>query len=1437
MVLFNAFVSAIMLGMSYASISVRNTYTPTSSSHDLLQFNITDLFTVSDIDSVTCTTSDPAATFFNQDSVINFRNLSQYHYGDQPEIVEYVSDQSFYAVYDNSNIVIQTVNLDHQSFAAPIQADFGLPGSDAVCTDLVINEAINRVYIACMSDLSSTKHDNIYIVEVDSKTGQRLNVITVHQNFPVLHRLQIRLVTGWPDSQHASPNLFVIVYDQGVSTGVTSGNKWFLVLDNADKGNLVSVGFANLATSDFSLKYLHDIYGFDHQLLISGQAANGTLGMAYCGFQTSSQGTINVNCSQYVNYAVYKSSYGYVGLMNTGQYVEVSLNASDPKGTFVYVCDIISSFYSSNFIDVSSCKNIKTFVIPQDVAVANIEGNVHQLVIKYCHFDSTYAGYSVHNFDLNDEFSHIDDSQAPHVVPLGKSLIKVDRDYMNITRQIEPYIYINVEKLKDDVQNSVSVVCTDGSGAKATNILKIRKLSDMRQGVEGQAASIPLLAAYVGHGFSFQLDPHEMLGNDLLITVDFDSSIKNYTDSVVYDSERANVNFRFNKGIDSFKVLHFAGRYALAKDSRNMILVFNCSMSGLATIDCVESAATNTGGSNLQLQEDIVEIFGYLATWGVDPVANVTILYIFDGDHTIYTHLVRGVATDTVITEIEDKVYFALAYQSEGLIRNFYIVDERPDFLREADIIDGRLASRPDFCPQNVSYDPNDGSVIEIFNYCPGKDQSILRYKYPPRVFNGKLMFPLVTRIPINFAYSKLDVCPMGNEFVVFSTLGGRQTLQSLNTFQDRNNFQFGTDDFNLGDLMSFNCVPKAKMFSTTSRDSNNNIILAVWWGNNQYQANHRLYKTVRSGLNDYKSIKSYEVMGQVIHVMSNGDGTYDFALTWSLGPVIGIKFFDGINATSVRMTLKYLNSMVGVRQISKEIGVIYPRNNVTIKQLGKLTGPVPEYIPVEDYININGTVTHAYITGSSDVRLIPRVSRVSVYKPAVRDYDTFSRIESNGDVVVGVHTSKQNSSLFTIFHNVDEFKGTYVPVHGVRSYGFAKLITCNQSILLAYSTAEVVNNSLQFVVLNGSTRVAIGHTNDGLIVDFSKVQVIPMAGAGNSWLVIGNNVDTGDLTIFRVDYIAGGQIKSKIFSKIPNVYWFSAVAPADLTDMYILVINLPWKQDFNGLVFDRRQSSTSVKARPWNLPKPDPVKLAKALGRDPEGLTFPNLFKIQSIECRVENGTCFYCLLNYEAPLIYEYVIDGSDPSTTKGEYMYYKLPGYLSMYLHGSSDYFVQLTESGDLQQTKYVFYKRISRGGQHDTYYSQDGDRLRSFTMTNNQNGTNMFMFLTGFVETPLYFLKVDKMSLQVLPGANLSMAHLEIEGLPGAPDLDIKVEDIIAGNEDDTKSVKFWPFATILGVLVVIALAYIVYNNSRANEQDVGSAVTEGVDTDKYVSLKP
>jgi hypothetical protein len=84
--------------------------------------------------------------------------------------------------------------------------------------------------------------------------------------------------------------------------------------------------------------------------------------------------------------------------------------------------------------------------------------------------------------------------------------------------------------------------------------------------------------------------------------------------------------------------------------------------------------------------------------------------------------------------------------------------------------------------------------------------------------------------------------------------------------------------------------------------------VLTVYWGNNQWQANHKVYNTLRANLNTYKFIESYELMGQVVHVLDANDGTFNFMLTFTKGPVVEVQVSHGAPSSGLLMNIKSTN-------------------------------------------------------------------------------------------------------------------------------------------------------------------------------------------------------------------------------------------------------------------------------------------------------------------------------------------------------------------------------------------------------------------------------------------------------------------------------------------------------------------------------------------------
>lgn len=80
------------------------------------------------------------------------------------------------------------------------------------------------------------------------------------------------------------------------------------------------------------------------------------------------------------------------------------------------------------------------------------------------------------------------------------------------------------------------------------------------------------------------------------------------------------------------------------------------------------------------------------------------------------------------------------------------------------------------------------------------------------------------------------------------------------------------------------------------------------------------MYKTIRYGLDNYKQLRSYELKGQVIHVLYSKDNGIDYLLTWPKGPIVEVKLLNGLQPQSIRMMLKFLNSMSGTLRLEKMV-------------------------------------------------------------------------------------------------------------------------------------------------------------------------------------------------------------------------------------------------------------------------------------------------------------------------------------------------------------------------------------------------------------------------------------------------------------------------------------------------------------------------------------
>ena len=383
--------------------------------------------------------------------------------------------------------------------------------------------------------------------------------------------------------------------------------------------------------------------------------------------------------------------------------------------------------------------------------------------------------------------------------------------------------------------------------------------------------------------------------------------------------------------------------------------------------------------------------------------------------------------------------------------------------------------------------------------------------------------------VPINLAYQNLQVCSMGTEFAVYSQLGGKSAdLTSYSTQNDRNRWFYGTtfDELNLGQMRKFNCVPRAGIFTVVGLDKNQNTTLAVYWGNNQWQANHKVYNTLRTNLNQYKAINSYEFMGQVIHTLSRQDETYDFLLTFSNGPLLDINTEYGIGNASVPMSLRFTNG-IGREQFIRTLFISRPYTTITKNIIKKIVYPFGKY-NLERYVDFEGPIVTGQLSNTSYGAILHgRVQEYDAYVPTRDVQYTMDEMESYGNITVSSHVSFNKStgivnSILYIFHNHTKFVGTATPAHGVRAFHFAPFnSTDNNTILVAYASFEVNGSTLEFIALNKSTRIGIGRADLDPNTNFTKIRVAPIAGI-NKFIVFGLNREDNELHSYKVAFENG---------------------------------------------------------------------------------------------------------------------------------------------------------------------------------------------------------------------------------------------------------------------------------------------------------------------------
>ena len=223
---------------------------------------------------------------------------------------------------------------------------------------------------------------------------------------------------------------------------------------------------------------------------------------------------------------------------------------------------------------------MQSYHLNANTHISKVEGNIHQIVIKYVHGDSSYAGWSVHNFELRYEDSEMSDT-VDHVVPVGRNLIYVNDHLMYVTQSVRPYYYLEVNTLiKVDTPTVIRIQCKDDQTTDfVATFINVTKMANIFSLVSFNQSNIPDFNVYENGDLFFSIHPEEVQGNALTYFVNFDAFAEPYTQTKIYDTTRIHIGWRVEKCKTDFVDIHFTGNMAIAVDHSYTLCAFKCHLS------------------------------------------------------------------------------------------------------------------------------------------------------------------------------------------------------------------------------------------------------------------------------------------------------------------------------------------------------------------------------------------------------------------------------------------------------------------------------------------------------------------------------------------------------------------------------------------------------------------------------------------------------------------------------------------------------------------------------------------------------------------------------------------------------------------------------------------------------------------------------------------
>lgn len=1417
--------AVILLGLALlhdvaASITPRNwTLNLTLGPRDQMSVKMVELFNLGQSKGAWFTSSK--GKVYNATTELVTKSLQQYNMNEIHQIID-LGNSLVGVLYDKRYMMIIPISSDGKAIGTPkvfVEEKFG---SKEICDDIVVNTNAARIYMSCHDENASAEEPgNSYIYEIDYQTLALIQKITIDQSdgFYVEYVSKLRLVSI---SQGMTRQRILVFYSQyfvGTAASGFSHNRFFRYCLNADIGNLnCDPKFVvNLTNSNLNFRVINDIYSYGNQLIFVGVPTQGgvagAVSLRSCQFEYQD---MMVNClSEQKDSNITR---GWAGLTNNNKYIEVDLLSKT-----IELCDLFGSFSDDTWNTNCNYKDAIDVFDDSSLFVREVEMDNSASIIEFVHPDSSYYGFSVHVF-FSGNYHGDYKSTFPATLAEDK-LVRLNPDNatktVGIVWLVPEFVLIDAKDFSSKAPITITAYDIDTpSGVKVTFYVESLPdyIGDVRINPHYKQSEVDILQ---GSYYRWPLNQNVFLGNALEYSLGLPSEIADLFEQHIYHTAQVDINLNSDdpSNLDLTQVVTGQG-FLIGIDRRNNLVFYSCTYTGIATASCsLKAAMQQQAGIKLAEKTSSVGKIAFVYTTTKDA----TVIYLFDGN-SVGNYTMYGVYPDDVdaflASESDGRQVGAIAIaQNDKKTKAIHLLQFNVNdvtsmrswtYLTAANTQDGYL------CPTKVN--GKNSGFLAVTSLCYGEvfaDTRIVVFSFPgPR---SVIEIPL----PNNGSMTIPKACYFGHSLLIygFDAVNNKTNLYMTGGLDDDPSEEhFGLEDYGITDVQSVHCAEEDDLISVFGNNADGTKTMVVFYAYSRGFAIMRAH-SVKKNLKISDGASFGTGNGAMVHVIYDMDGYPFYLVSYNHGPAV---YTDVSTDLKKQRLFDRLKGEDKVRNFSVEYQATNPKDKmntvkstftlraqdttITVSPKKSVTASKDTTIDLEELIDIDGPVFNLDLNGVDrfeDVILTHRIETTLLtrrsgglsYKYIVMAAQRTYCVES------------QNEYTKVDFYEHGEFVKTLagLGIAGELLSFTAVTIDYVRGVdVLFYSYFEGKTPKIVIQIYeNGIRRSgeisfnrAYAHDLKGVRVNSKKVYLFAQNEREIEFYVI-TIPDLSSATFERIDSFQG-------------FYDFSVVYGGP----QVVIIGFGYdSRHFMGYSISS-QNASSISG--------------------PKVLSPTHEYNLYKVNCKNFNTTHLVCVANTQASFLTENYIDFSMTTIethTHDKYGYYE--GF-EVDIAGEYLFMFGKTNKPGVFSMAILCWKTRKSGGDGKLWYGLNLPVPNDRPLEASYQAPFVASYDDGDPNQPISYLLVgfllDTIPMGVFENStfkiNLKNENLDLRRISlsfqGLSSAEITLNKVFDTETETTKALPWWPFALLVGLLVLAAVGWFIYVRIKSEKEATATA---------------